>query len=171
MILNSNEPHNPSSPIVHLHYLLLCVLVKLSRTRATTLQGLQENVIPIIPSISSIRLEMPSTDNQRTYAFTDYRSQGQSISHVIMDLASPPSGSLSLFNIYVALSRSSGRDTIRLLRDFEDNIFTKKFDANSLTENDRLQNLDRKRETNNKLITYTHACNLYSTVPFFVIIH
>ncbi|KAH9943738.1 hypothetical protein B0H21DRAFT_695357, partial [Amylocystis lapponica] len=52
------------------------------------------------------------------YAFTDYRSQGQTISFVIVDIASPPSGSdLTLFNVYVALSRSSGRHSIRLLRD------------------------------------------------------
>ncbi|KAI0245278.1 hypothetical protein BJV78DRAFT_1139636, partial [Lactifluus subvellereus] len=45
------------------------------------------------------------------YTFTNYCSQGQTISHVIVDLASPPLGSLSLFNVYVALSRSSGQST------------------------------------------------------------
>ncbi|RDX46833.1 hypothetical protein OH76DRAFT_1329827, partial [Lentinus brumalis] len=54
------------------------------------------------------------------YAFTDYRSQGQTIPSVIVDLHTPPGGRLTLFNIYVALSRSSGRETIRLLRDFDD---------------------------------------------------
>ncbi|KAJ3995131.1 hypothetical protein F5050DRAFT_1574222, partial [Lentinula boryana] len=39
------------------------------------------------------------------YAFTDYRAQGQTIAPVIIDIASPPTGSLNLFNIYVALSR------------------------------------------------------------------
>ena len=38
------------------------------------------------------------------YAFTDYRSQGQTIPHVIVDIASPPTRGLSLFNLYVALS-------------------------------------------------------------------
>ncbi|KAJ7770381.1 hypothetical protein B0H14DRAFT_2383013, partial [Mycena olivaceomarginata] len=46
------------------------------------------------------------------YAFTDYRSQGQTIPYVLVDIASPPTGKLSLFNLYVALSRSSGRETI-----------------------------------------------------------
>ena len=41
------------------------------------------------------------------YAFTDYRSQGQTIPYVIVDIGSPPTGTLSLFNLYVALSRSS----------------------------------------------------------------
>ncbi|KAJ6479040.1 hypothetical protein C8R45DRAFT_832940 [Mycena sanguinolenta] len=39
------------------------------------------------------------------YAFADYRSQGQTIPHVLVDIASPPSGKLSFFNLYVALSR------------------------------------------------------------------
>ncbi|KAJ3995759.1 hypothetical protein F5050DRAFT_1572918 [Lentinula boryana] len=38
------------------------------------------------------------------YVFTDYRAQGQTIALVIIDIASPPTGSLNLFNIYVALS-------------------------------------------------------------------
>ncbi|TFK80877.1 hypothetical protein K466DRAFT_464262, partial [Polyporus arcularius HHB13444] len=41
------------------------------------------------------------------YAFTDYRSQGQTIPSVIVDLHTPPGGRLTLFNIYVALSRSN----------------------------------------------------------------
>ncbi|KAJ3730299.1 hypothetical protein C8R42DRAFT_553314, partial [Lentinula raphanica] len=48
------------------------------------------------------------------YAFTDYRAQGQTIVPVIIDIASPPTGALNLFNIYVALSRSSGRDNDEL---------------------------------------------------------
>ncbi|CAK5274245.1 unnamed protein product, partial [Mycena citricolor] len=41
------------------------------------------------------------------YTFTDYCSQGQTIKRVIVDIATPPSGGLSLFNLYVALSRIS----------------------------------------------------------------
>ncbi|KAF8425806.1 hypothetical protein L210DRAFT_3370064, partial [Boletus edulis BED1] len=36
------------------------------------------------------------------YAFTDYRSQGQTTSHAIIEIGTPPSGSLTPFNIYVA---------------------------------------------------------------------
>ncbi|KAG1830514.1 hypothetical protein EV424DRAFT_1315396 [Suillus variegatus] len=39
------------------------------------------------------------------YAFTDYRSQGQTIPYVLVDIATPPTGGLNLFNLYVALSR------------------------------------------------------------------
>ena len=35
------------------------------------------------------------------YAFTDFRSQGQTINQVIIDIAPPPRGTLSLFNLYV----------------------------------------------------------------------
>ncbi|KAH7104441.1 hypothetical protein BKA62DRAFT_755124 [Auriculariales sp. MPI-PUGE-AT-0066] len=51
------------------------------------------------------------------YAFTNYRSQGQTLAPVIVDLATPATGGeLSPFNAYVACSRAKGRDTIRFLR-------------------------------------------------------
>lgn len=77
------------------------------------------------------------------YAFTDYRSQGQTIPYVIVDIAPVPHGRLSLFNLYVALSRSSGRDTIRLLRDFDENDFKQAHDPHLLIEDDRLEELNR----------------------------
>ncbi|THU78168.1 hypothetical protein K435DRAFT_700675 [Dendrothele bispora CBS 962.96] len=39
------------------------------------------------------------------YAFTDYRTQGQTIRPVLVDIATPPTGGLSLTALYVALSR------------------------------------------------------------------
>ncbi|KAG8728963.1 hypothetical protein FRC10_004379, partial [Ceratobasidium sp. 414] len=50
---------------------------------------------------------------------------GQTIRRVIMDIPRPPSGELTPFNAYVALSRISGRDTIQLLRNFDGCLFTK----------------------------------------------
>ncbi|KAJ6590606.1 hypothetical protein DFH09DRAFT_908202, partial [Mycena vulgaris] len=41
------------------------------------------------------------------YAFTDYQSQGQTLAYVYVDTGTLPAGGLSLFNLYVALSRSS----------------------------------------------------------------
>ncbi|TFK78128.1 hypothetical protein K466DRAFT_463427, partial [Polyporus arcularius HHB13444] len=76
------------------------------------------------------------------YAFTDYRSQGQTIPTVIVDLHTPPGGRLTLFNIYVALSRSSGRDTIRLLRDFDDRVLLQEHDPDLLQEDERLERLN-----------------------------
>ncbi|KAF8589185.1 hypothetical protein K439DRAFT_1292644, partial [Ramaria rubella] len=49
------------------------------------------------------------------YRFTDYCSQGQTIPNIIVDIPTPPTGGrLTLFNLYVSLSQSSGQDTIRL---------------------------------------------------------
>ena len=47
----------------------------------------------------------------------------QTIEYIIIDIGKPPTGMLSPFSAYVALSRSRGRDTIRLLRDFNNNLF------------------------------------------------
>ncbi|KAJ7810520.1 hypothetical protein B0H14DRAFT_2863487 [Mycena olivaceomarginata] len=80
------------------------------------------------------------------YAFTDYRSQGQMIPYVLVDIASPPSGTLSLFNLYVALSRSSGRESIRLLRDFNDELFMQAHDPRLLEEDDRLESLNSRTQ-------------------------
>ena len=57
------------------------------------------------------------------YAFRDYKSQGQTIEYVIINIGKPPTGILSPFSIYVALSQSRGRNTIHLLRDFDVNLF------------------------------------------------
>ncbi|KAF9561233.1 hypothetical protein CPC08DRAFT_635692 [Agrocybe pediades] len=57
------------------------------------------------------------------YAFTDYKSQGQTIEHVVIDIKSPPYAPLTPFGVYVALSRSRGRDTIRILRGFDEEMF------------------------------------------------
>ncbi|KIM58154.1 hypothetical protein SCLCIDRAFT_128914, partial [Scleroderma citrinum Foug A] len=78
------------------------------------------------------------------YAFTDYRSQGQTIPYVIVDIATPPTGGLNLFNLYVALSRSSGKSMIRLLQDFNPKLFQASHSPELLTEDDRLEELDAK---------------------------
>jgi len=85
------------------------------------------------------RFQYPITT---AYCFTDYRAQGQTIPRVIVDIASPPSGKLSLFNLYVALSRSSGRETIRLLREFDDKIFLEAHEPELVLEDERLDDLD-----------------------------
>lgn len=114
------------------------MLVKLDHTVSFVIEGLAPNVVPIFPlerrysiaagrkdsvkTKSILRRQLPLTSS---YAFTDYRSQGQTLDAVIIDLAKPPHGGLTPFNAYVALSRSSGRDTIRLLRGFNDDLFKK----------------------------------------------
>ncbi|KAI6100728.1 hypothetical protein EDD16DRAFT_1844860 [Pisolithus croceorrhizus] len=92
------------------------------------------------------------------YAFTDYRSQGQTISHVIMDIAKPLSGGLNLFNLYVALSRSSGRASIQLLRDFDEKMFLCAHSADLLAEDDCLVEFDKQTSTWWKELTMTARC-------------
>lgn len=94
--------------------------------------GLPPGTIPIFPSRRSFTLKAETNlviDREQyaltpAYAFTDYKAQGQTMECVIIDLGKPPSGKLTGFNMYVALSRGRGRATIRLLRDFEDKLFT-----------------------------------------------
>ena len=170
IVLHPQEPPiSTTAPVVRLKHLPAFILVKLQRTRASKLQGLDDAVIPIQPATQRIRVNLNLNKRTRTtqrrphatktvirrqlpitaaYAFTDYRSQGQTIPYVVVDITSPPTGSpLSLFNIYVALSRSSGRETIRILRDFDDSIFYKSHDANLLAEDDRLEHLDSVTKT------------------------
>jgi len=85
------------------------------------------------------RFQYPIT---AAYYFTDYRSQGQTIPYVIIDIGSPPSGKLSLFNLYIALSRSSGREMIRLLWEFDDDIFLEAHEPELMLEDERLDDLD-----------------------------
>ncbi|KAH8987722.1 hypothetical protein EDB86DRAFT_2808658, partial [Lactarius hatsudake] len=67
------------------------------------------------------------------YTFTHIKSQGQTLECVIDDIGKPPSGSLTGFDAYVALSRSRGRDTIRLLKNFKnfDEIFLPSVQTNN----------------------------------------
>jgi len=54
----------------------------------------------------------------------DFKSEGQTIEHVLVDIGKTTCFSLSPFNAYIALSWSHGQETIRLLRDFDNNLFT-----------------------------------------------
>ena len=117
---------------VHLNHPPSVIFFKPYQQQAKPIPGLPQGVIPIFPT----RKKFTITDGKRctvsrlqfaltpAYAFTDFKSQGQTIEHVIVDLAKPPSGNLTTFNAYVALSRSRGRSTIRLLRPFDEKLFT-----------------------------------------------
>lgn len=133
----------------------LYILVKLDRYQGSPLDGLEPGVVPIEATATSIRFTSVSNGKKKiqtmkrmqipitpAYACTDYRAQGQTIAAAIIDLATPPTGGLNLFNLYVALSRSRGRDSIRLLRDFDDRYFTANHSFDLLQEDDRQRGLD-----------------------------
>ncbi len=87
------------------------------------------------------RRQLPLTES---YALTDYRSQGQTIPHVIVDIGAVPYGKLTPFNVYVALSRSSGWESIRLLQDFDNSLFITTPCIVLEEEDKRLEMLDRE---------------------------
>lgn len=156
IILHPDEPLISDEPVVKLKYLPSYILVKMNRTRATQLDGLEASVIPVEVLTKSFKINVEGPDGKlmsRTvrhrqfpmtvaYGFTDYQSQGQTIPYVLVDIGTPPTGTLSLFNLYVALSRSSGRSTIRLLRDFDDKFFQTSHDTELMIEDKRLERLD-----------------------------
>ncbi|PSS08934.1 hypothetical protein PHLCEN_2v3424, partial [Hermanssonia centrifuga] len=156
IILDPDESAVGTDGVVHLKYLPVYVLVRMERTRASQLPGLDPGVIPVEPMTTTMQIklgthagkEIKRTVRRRqypitpAYAFTDYRAQGQTLPYVVVDIATPPSGTLSLFNLYVALSRSSGRQTIRLLRDFDEKLFMQAHDAELILEDERLGQLD-----------------------------
>jgi len=73
-----------------------------------------------------------------SYAFTDHKVQGQTIENVIVDIGPTKRFSVDAFAAYVTLSRSQGQETIRLLRDFDDKIFTKHPSEHLHAEDERL---------------------------------
>jgi hypothetical protein len=101
--------------------------------RPTKCLHVLEGHVPITPSSTSFKIRTP--DGQELtiarrqfaltggYAFTDIKSQGQTIERVYVDLRHPPSGKMSPYSAYVALSRSRGRNTIRLISDFDEDLF------------------------------------------------
>jgi hypothetical protein len=157
VVVEADEPlTTDGNNVIHLRRPPAFLLVKLDKTRATRLEGLEHSVIPIEPLSKSFRI---SVQEEKTYtrtvmrkqlpitaayACTDYRAQGQTIPAVVIDIASPPSGGLSLFNLYVALSRSRGRETIRLLRGFDERFFKVAQVAELTAEDERLEFLCRQ---------------------------
>jgi ATP-dependent exoDNAse (exonuclease V) alpha subunit len=149
-LVTRNIEHN----IVHLQFPPAAVVLQLDFTRFPIVPGLQQGQAPLFPIAKKFRIGKPSVSVQRrqlpltpAYAFTDFKSQGQTINHVIVDLGKTVQFALSPFNAYVALSRSKGRDTIRLLRDFEDNLFTRHPSENLREEELRLTQLAENTKT------------------------
>jgi len=148
------EAYSAEQTDVKLCYPPAYVLVHLYRTKAQTLEGLDDGVVPLAPLMKPFTIRMSDGKTKtisRTqlpitpaYAFTDYRSQGQTLERCIIDIGKPPTGELTPFNVYVALSRSWGRDNIRLLRDFEDRLFTQHPSEFLRQEDQRLAALDMK---------------------------
>ncbi len=103
IMLNPKEPTPANVPIVKLRHLPSYVLVKLDRTRTSRLQGLEEGVIPMTPVYQYYRIQVKNAQGKYVtrsvrrlqyamtgaYSFTDYRSQGQTMPVLIVDIAPP----------------------------------------------------------------------------------
>ena len=120
-----------STGVQDIKYLPSYILVHLHWTKIKPVHGLPPQVVPItsLTKMFNIQIGGKSMTVSQTqlpitpaYTFTDYWAQGQTISPVIVDIGKPPSGGLTLFNIYVALSWAKGWSSIRLLGDFGESL-------------------------------------------------
>jgi hypothetical protein len=153
VVLDEREEEiEQESSILNLKFPPCYILVRLLHSRMPKLAGLPDGVIPITPmkknytfkdskgeKVTVIRRQLPVTP---AYALTDYRGQGQTLCPVFIDIGRPPSGELTPFNVYVALSRARGREHVRLIRDFDDSLFTRHPSERLRVEDKRLQELD-----------------------------
>lgn len=64
--------------------------------------------------------------------------------YVIVDILKPPTGMLSPFSVYVALSRSRGRMTIHILRNFDPVLLMHHPLEDLRIDMIRLENLDQQ---------------------------
>ncbi|KIM69312.1 hypothetical protein SCLCIDRAFT_1177308 [Scleroderma citrinum Foug A] len=139
---------------IELQYPPVYVLVQMCHTKATVLETLPVGVLLIIPLCKTFNI-MSANGKKRTvshvqlpitpaYAFTDYCAQGQTLDCCIVDIGPPPTGQLTPFNAYVALSRSHGHHNIHLLRNFEERLFTQ-HPSEYLRKEDRcLEDMDQR---------------------------
>ncbi|PPQ92734.1 hypothetical protein CVT25_015701 [Psilocybe cyanescens] len=137
IILDEREWTHPpiTDGTAKLKYPPAMILFKPNKRTELQFDGIEPGLIPLTPSEATFSVKTKGKKKKSMlikrrqygitagYAFTDYKSQGQTIEYVIIDLAKPPTGSLSPFGVYVAMSRSRGRDTIRLLRPFDRKLF------------------------------------------------
>lgn len=139
---------------IKLKYPPVMILFEPDKKTELKFPGLPAGIIPLTPSVAKFvvtdRTRKKVSISRRQYAmtagyaFTDYKAQGQTIEYVIIDIGKPPTGSLSAFSVYVALSRSRGRNTIRLLRDFDPNLFQNHPSEALRLEMIRLEGLNEK---------------------------
>jgi hypothetical protein len=147
--------------VVWLRYPPAMMLFKLFHYEFDPFPGFQPGEIPVFPSEKTFTINdhhNPSLQIWRrqypltaAYAFMDQKAQGQTIGHALVDIGTTARFPVTPFAVYVALSQSCGRNTIWLLRDFDETIFTKHPSEALWIEDGRLRGLDA--DTKNKYET------------------
>jgi hypothetical protein len=82
-----------------------------------------------------------------TYVFTDYKAQGQTMQPVIVDLGRTLTGKLNQFNAYVTMLHRTQHLNIRLLRDFDIDLFTMHPDQDLMESDMQLEVLNELTRT------------------------
>ena len=153
IILNPDEDVVPNAKNkVYLKYPPAAILFSPFSGSNIQIPGLPKGIIPIFPSHNTfslggkhwITVHRHQLALTAAYVFTDYKAQGQTMECVIVDLGKPPSGGLTGFNMYIALSRSHGQSTIRLLWDFDEKLFMEHPSEDLRREDIRLSMLEKK---------------------------
>ena len=153
-VLDPRQDHTTpdNKGTIHLKYPPPVIYFQPDLRTNTVFEGIPNGIIPISPSMVrfSVNVDGEKAKLERRqlaivpgYAFTDYKAQGQTMECVIVDISRPPSGSLSPFSVYVALSRSRGRKTIRILRDFDPVLFMHHPSEDLRVEMERLEHLNK----------------------------
>ena len=114
IVLDENESnYSLTQSIGQLKYPPMYMPIRMKSSKVPGLEGLEQNIISLMPmehtflitqgsqSKTVVRKQLPLITG---YTFTDYRSQRQTVQDAIIDIASPPTGTLTPFDIYVALS-------------------------------------------------------------------
>ena len=117
-------PHSSCRLLYPLSAILFSPLITLT----IQIPGLPPATLPIFPLTKKFKLGTNSITRTQysltpAYMFTDYKAQGQTVESVIVDLGKPPTGTLTGFTVYVALSHSRSRPNIRLLWPFDHTLF------------------------------------------------
>lgn len=105
--LDPREPEIPINEQYHkLHFSPILLLFQPDNRQEHQFAGLENGLLPIEPSKTSICINTQDKKKvtiyrdqyaiMAVYAFTDYKSQGQTLSPVILDIAAPLMGKLML---------------------------------------------------------------------------
>ena len=137
---------------IQLQYPPAAILFKPLFSRKHKFPGLPEGTVWIFPTKKKFKLGGRSGVHIKreqfaltpAYAFTNFKSKGQTIESVIVDLAKPPSRALTGFHAYISLSRSHGWGTIWLLQDFDERHFMKHPNKYLWKEDARLEQLENE---------------------------